>query len=272
MSFLQAIILGIIQGITEFLPISSSGHLVLTPALLGWHIPPEQIFPFDVLVQWGTLVAVIVYFWKDLWQIFTAVIQGVINKKPFEQENAKLGWLIVLATLPAVFAGILFKDMVESTFNSPIMTSVFLFVTAVLLFLSEARQKQMKPLSQIKWLDALTIGLFQMLAIFPGISRSGSTIAGGIFRNFNRKDSAKFSFLMSIPVMIGAGLFSLPDLFQIQELSAFLPNMLVGFLTAMVVGYISIQWLLKFLTKNSLKGFAVYCIFLGLIGLLFYYI
>lgn len=268
MTIIQALILGFVQGITEFLPISSSGHLVLVPALFGWQIPQEQIFPFDVLVQLGTLVAVIFYFRKDLWQIITAVITGLLHKKPLETQQAKLGWFIVLATIPAVIAGVLVKDIVEKAFNSTLATALFLFLTAAILFLSEIRGHQEKVIKDMTWIDAISIGFFQVLAIFPGVSRSGSTIGGSIFLNFKRKEAARFSFLMSIPVMIGAGVFSVPDLLQIPDLNNFLPSMIIGFLVAMVVGYISIHWLLKFLTGHSLKGFALYCLAAGLLGLM----
>lgn len=268
MTILQALILGFVQGITEFLPVSSSGHLVLVPALLGWQIPQEQIFPFDVLVQLGTLVAVIVYFWKDLWQIVSAVVSGLINKQPFGTSQAKTGWFIVLATIPAVIAGVLVKDIVEGAFNSTLATSLFLWVTAIILFFSENKGNYEKTNESMNWKEALGIGLFQVLAIFPGVSRSGSTIGGGIFLNFKRKEAARFSFLMSIPVMIGAGVFSIPDLLQIPDLNNFLPSMTIGFLTAMIIGYISIHWLLKYLTNHSMKGFAVYCAAAGLVGLI----
>lgn len=267
MTIIQAIILGIIQGLTEFLPISSSGHLVLAPAIFGWQIPEAQIFPFNVLVQLGTLVAVIIYFWNDIWEIVIAVIQGLKNKKPFDSSKAKMGWLLVLATIPAVIIGVLLKDAVESAFGSSLATSLFLWGTAALLFFSETRGKQDKENKDMTWIDALIIGTFQALAIFPGVSRSGSTIAGGIFRGYNRKEAARFSFLMSIPVMLGAGVFSIPDLLEVPNLSSFIPSMAIGFITASIVGYISIHWLLQFLTKNSLKGFAIYCFFAGLLGL-----
>jgi undecaprenyl-diphosphatase len=268
MTILQALILGFVQGITEFLPISSSGHLVLVPALFGWQIPQEQIFPFDVLVQLGTLVAVIIYFWKDLWLIITAVISGLLHKKPFETQQAKLGWFIVLATIPAVIAGVLIKDIVESAFNSTLATALFLFLTAAILYLSEIKGHQQKTNEDMTWKNAIMIGFFQVLAIFPGVSRSGSTIGGSIFLNFKRKEAARFSFLMSIPVMIGAGVFSFPDLLRIPDLNSFLPSMIIGFLAAMIVGYASIHWLLKFLTRHSLRGFAFYCVAAGFLGLM----
>ncbi len=272
MTIWQAFVLGIIQGITEFLPISSSGHLVIAPFLFGWKIPQEFIFPFDVLVQMGTLVAVIIYFWKYLWKILQAVFKGLVDKKPFQSDDAKLGWLIVLATIPAVIGGLFLKSLVESAFQSIWITAVFLLGTALLLWLSEKYSKQAKTMEKISAIDALIIGCFQILAIFPGLSRSGSTIAGGIFRNLKREEAAKFSFLMSIPVMLGAGVVSAKDLTNLPGLSEFLPLLLVGFITAGIVGYLSIHWLLKFLNKNRLVYFSVYCVAISALTLIVYFL
>lgn len=267
MTIWQAFILGIVQGITEFLPISSSGHLVITPYLLGWSINKEYIFTFDVLVQMGTLIAVIIYFWKYLWKIFGSVIKGVIEKKPFGTQEAKLGWLIVLATIPAVIGGLFLEDLVESAFHSVQITAVFLLVTALLLSVSERLSNQTNKMENLSAIDAFIIGCFQILAIFPGLSRSGSTIAGGILRNLKREEAAKFSFLMSIPVMLGAGVMSINDLLDVPNLSEFLPVLLVGFITSGVIGFISIHWLLKFLNKNKLGLFSVYCVVVSIVTL-----
>ncbi len=267
MTLLQSLILGIIQGLTEFLPISSSAHLVLVPYLLGWKIPEVQVFPFSVLVQIGTLVAVILYFWNDLWVIVRGFIKALVDRKPFEGEPARLGWYLILATIPAGIAGVLIKDQVEAAFNSPTTTALFLLVTAAILILAEVVGKRTRTLSEIKWLDALWIGIFQALSLFPGISRSGSTIAGGMTRNIDRPSAARFSFLMSIPVMIGAGLVSIKDVLEVPNLSEFLPVLLVGVLSALLVGYLSIHWLLKFLGKRPLYVFAVYCVIFALVVL-----
>jgi undecaprenyl-diphosphatase len=267
MTLLQSLILGIIQGLTEFLPISSSAHLVLIPHLLGWQIPEAQVFPFDVLVQIGTLVAVILYFWTDLWIIVRGFLKALVDRKPFEGEPARLGWYLLLATIPAGIAGILIKDQVEAAFNSPTATALLLLVTAALLVIAEVIGKRTRGISEIKWLDALWMGFFQVLSLFPGISRSGSTIAGGMIRNLDRPSAARFSFLMSIPVMIGAGLVSIKDALEVPNLGDFLPVLLVGFLSALLVGYLSIHWLLSFLGKKPLYVFAVYCVIFALVVL-----
>jgi len=272
MSLLQAIILGIIQGLTEFLPISSSAHLVLVPFFLGWVFPDDQAFAFDVLVQMGTLVAVIAYFWKDLLSIFTAFLRGIFQRRPFDDHQSRMGWYIILATIPAGLLGILVKDAVEAAFNSPVATALFLFVTASILLISEKIGLKQRTLDRMNWKDALLIGFAQALSIFPGVSRSGSTIAGGLSRNFERKAAARFSFLMCIPVMVAAGFLACLDLFKIPNLSDFLPTVLVGMLAAAVVGYLSIHWLLSFLTRHSLRSFAIYCAGIATLTLIVWYV
>lgn len=264
MTFLQSLILGIIQGLTEFLPVSSSAHLVLIPYLFNWNLPESQVFPFDVLVQIGTLVAVIIYFWKDLITILKAFFRGLIERKPFEEPNARLGWYLILATIPAGLAGVLLKSKVEAAFNSPRLTAYFLIATAVMLLAAEFFSRRSRSLVDLKWYDALWIGVFQAIAIFPGVSRSGSTITGGMTRHLDRPSAARFSFLMSIPIMIAAGGMSLVDLFEVPDLGSFLPVLAVGFITALLVGYLSIHWLLSFLKKRSLIYFAAYCALLAI--------
>ena len=265
MTILQAIILGIIQGLTEFLPISSSAHLVIAPYLFQWDIAQDYIFPFDVLVQLGTLVAVILYFWKDLFHIIRAFFIGIWRKQPFADQNSRMAWFILLATIPAGLAGIFLKDAVENAFLSPLITAFFLLGTAMILFLAERLGKKNRDAESITGLDALIVGIGQALSIFPGISRSGSTISFGMFRNIKRKPAGRLSFLMSIPIMAAAGLLSLLDLFDIPDLSSFIPLLIIGFITAAVIGYISIHWLLKFLQQNSLIYFSIYCIAIALL-------
>ena len=264
MTILQSIILGIIQGATEFIPISSSGHLVLAPYIFGWNIPPSETFVFDVLVQVATLIAVFVYFYKEILLIIKSFIKGILSKSPFEDENSKLGWYIIVATIPAGIIGILIKSRVEDAFNSPKYTSIALIITGVLLFIGELiNRKSVQKKSEIGFFDALWMGLFQVLAIFPGISRSGSTITGGLLRNVNRRDAAKFSFLMSIPIMLAAGALALVDLINLPNIEGQFPIYLAGFVTSAIVGYFSIKWLLQFLSKRPMYLFAIYCIILG---------
>ncbi len=271
MTLLQSIILGIIQGITEFLPISSSAHLVITPYLLGWKIPAQDSFIFDVLVQLGTLLAVIIYFRKDLYKIIVAVITGLIHRKPFSEPMARLGWLLVLSTIPAVIAGVLFKGLVEQAFGSPPAAALFLLGTAILLVVAEWLGKRKRQLDAVTWLDALIVGLFQAISLLPGISRSGATISGGMIRNLDRPSAARFSFLISVPVMIGAGALEMVDLFKSTNLMTQLPTVIAGFIFAALVGYLSIRWLLTFLIKRPLYIFSIYCAVISVIVLIVYF-
>jgi len=265
---LQAFVLGIVQGLTEFLPISSSGHLVLVPHLLGWHFPRQQAFVFDVLVQMGTLAAVIHYFWDDLWRIAKGWLAGVAQRQPWGNTESRLGWYLILATLPAVVAGLLFKDTVEAAFASPRAVGYFLWGTAALLAAGELLGQRRRNLAQLGWLDALIVGLFQTLALFPGVSRSGSTISGGMLRHLDRPTAARFSFLMSVPVMLGAGAVALKDMLAMPAVGQIWLPVLVGFLTAWLTGYLAIRWLLRYLGGHSLWGFVAYCVGLGVVVLL----
>ena len=272
MTFIQALILGIIQGLTEFLPISSSAHLVIAPFILGWTFPEQQVLPFDVLVQLGTLLAVIIYFWADLWAIIKAFIQGLVKLKPFADPLARQGWLLILASIPAGLAGLLLKKAVDQAFQSVVITGVFLLVTALLLTAAEWIGKRRRSMETLNWLDAVIMGIGQALAIFPGISRSGATMSAGLARDLDRTAAARFSFLMSIPVMLAAGAVEIKDVLDIPGLSGMLPMIGVGFIAAAIVGYLSIRWLLRFITTHSLRPFAVYCAGLGLLVIILYVI
>ena len=265
MTLLQSIILGIVQGLTEFLPISSSAHLVLVPYILNWDIPEGQAFVFNVLVQVATLVAVIAFFWKDLIQILRAWFQAVVQRKPFATADSRLGWYILLATIPAGIIGLLLKDLVEKAFASPVATAGFLLVTPVLLVIAEQVGKRNRPLEVMNWMDALWVGFGQALAIFPGVSRSGATIAAGMTRNLERPAAARFAFLISIPIMLAAGLLASLDLLQMPNFTSLLPVFIPGFIAAAVTGYLSIRWLLGFLVRHSLYAFAIYCVVVALI-------
>ncbi|MDZ7844490.1 MAG: undecaprenyl-diphosphatase UppP [Anaerolineales bacterium] len=267
MTYFQSIILGIIQGATEFIPVSSSGHLVIAPFYLGWQIEPREAFVFDVLLQVATLLAVGIYFWEDLSRIGRAWLSSLINRKPWESTDAKIGWYLIIATIPAGIAGLLFKDTFENSFSNPNAAAAFLVGTGLMLLAAENFSERHSELDDLSWIDSLWIGIFQVFALFPGVSRSGSTITGGMLRGLTRKSAARFSFLMAVPVMLAAGTLALYDLFSMENYLNRLPVYLVGFATAAVVGYLSIRWLLNYLSSNRLTVFAVYCLILGLLTL-----
>lgn len=268
MTFLQAIILGIVQGLTEFIPISSSGHLVLVKYLFGWEISPDAAFVFDVMVQVATLVAVFAYFWADIVSITRITFQDLRHKQPTAHPESKLAWLLLLATIPAGLIGLIFNGTFEKAFGSPLTTSIFLLVTAVLLIIAEKIGRRTRTMSEINWIDAIWIGIFQILALFPGISRSGATITAGMTRDLDRPSAARFSFLMSIPIMILAGLFASFELANIPNFADLLPTFAAGFIAAAITGYLAIRWLLKFLSNRSLYVFAIYCAIFGFFNLI----
>lgn len=269
MTVLQAIVLGAIQGITEFLPISSSAHLVLVPHWLGWSFDSQIQFTVDILLHLGTLVAVIAYFRQDIKVIILALLIGLWKRNPLENDNAKLGWLILLATIPAGLIGVTFKEFFVDMLDNPRGVAALLLVTALVIIGAERYSSNVRNrIRDIRWVDALIIGCFQALAILPGISRSGVTIVGGLLRNFTLESAARLSFLMAIPVMLGASLVAGIELLTNHQLWQYWPAILAGFLTALLVGVVSIHWLLRYLQKNSLRPFAWYCVLVGLIGTL----
>jgi undecaprenyl-diphosphatase len=270
MTILQSFLLGIIQGLTEFIPVSSTAHLLISQYLFG--IPAsDAMFAFLVLVQLGTIVSLIIFFWKDLLNIVVDTLKNLSGLKNFNglPQNAKLGWYIVIATIPALLAGVLLKHFVEALFKTPLLeAAIRLFAAATLLTLAEYFGKRTRKLESMTWLDALFVGLMQIIAVFPGASRSGTTISGGMFRGFDRPSAARFAFLMSVPVMLAAGAYESLDLLKMSNLGSFLPLLAVGFITAAMVGWFAIKWLLDYLNKNSLYIFAIYCAIVGVIILI----
>lgn len=259
----QAILLGILQGLTEFLPVSSSGHLVIVPHLLGW---PDPGLLLDAMLHVGTLAAIVVFFWGDLIRLATAAIAS-IRRRSLADPMARVAWGLVVGTIPGALAGVLLEDVFERLFGMPRAAAAFLLVTAVLLLVSEYASRDARrarrPLTALAWLDALVIGLAQMMAIIPGLSRSGSTIAAGMLMGFPREEAARFSFLLGVPIMVGTGLYQILKIVTGTVTSTPLAVMLVGVIAAAMSGYVAIAGLLALVRRRSLVGFAVYCIVFG---------
>jgi undecaprenyl-diphosphatase len=254
MSIFHSLLLGIIQGLTEFIPVSSTAHLLLGQRLLGLGAS-EAVFAFLVLVQMGTILALIIYFWKDLWALARAFFA-----RPFSTPLNRQGWFILIATLPALLAGLLLKPLVQALFRAPLIEAAIRLATAaVLMTLAEKLGRRTRALETMTGFDALFVGLMQALAVFPGASRSGTTISGGLLRGFDRPSAARFAFLMSVPVMLAAGVYEAREVIHMPGLSAFLPVLLAGILAAAVFGWLAIRWLLRYLGRHSLTVFAVYC-------------
>ncbi len=272
MTLFQAFLLGIIQGLTEFIPVSSTAHLLIGQRLLGLEAS-DAMFSFLVIVQLGTILSLFFFFGKDIWKIVRATMASLRPLLKWDlasvDTKARLGWFIIIATLPALLAGYLLKDAVEALFKMPMLeASIRLFTAALLLLLAEIYSKRSRSLDSMNWLDALVIGFFQVISVFPGASRSGTTISAGMFRGFDRKSAARFAFLMSIPVMLAAGGYEMLDVLKMPDFISFLPALLVGFLTAALVGWFAIKWLLNYLNKHPLYIFAGYCACLGIAVLL----
>jgi undecaprenyl-diphosphatase len=269
---IQAVVLGTIQGVTEFMPISSDGHLVIVPWLLGWE---DQSLLFDTVLHWGTLISILAVFWRDLWAIFVATWQSLVRRS-LADANARLGWLIVVGSIPAVVFGLLFKDFFEELSTSPLAAGCFLLVTAALLAGSEWIAKRHQPtgeIAEIRFGQVILIGLAQVAALAPGLSRSGSTIATGLATGTRREAAARFSFLLGTPAFLGAALLLLADALAEDPAAvrAQLPMMLVGMVVSAIIGYLAIRGLLTYLRRHNLYIFAVYCLVMGLlvIGLYF---
>jgi undecaprenyl-diphosphatase len=269
MTLTHALLLGIIQGLTEFIPVSSTAHLLIGQALLN--IPSgDKIFSFNVIIQLGTVLAMLLFFWKDLWSILQGFFLGIVHKKPFETHDSLVGWLVIVATIPALIVGFLLKDVMEKLFSNPILIAALrLLITAGLLGVVEYLGSHKRQLESASWMDAIVIGFFQVLAIFPGASRSGSTIAGGLLRGFDRPSAARMAFLMSAPILTAAGAYETLKVIQMPGTREFLPFLAVGFITAGIVGWFALQWLMKFLRDHSIYLFAGYCAVVGVICLAF---
>jgi len=273
MDLFQAIILGIIQGVTEFLPISSTAHLRIIPALIGWGDPGAA---FTAVIQFGTLVAVIIYFYKDIIHISRSVIQGITSGKLLHNRDAQLGWMIAAGTIPIVIFGLTFKHSIETSLRSLYVISASMILLALVLIVAEAITKKkmtsgekLKSLDELSWKEAIIVGLWQTVALIPGSSRSGTTITGGLFIGMTRETAARFSFLLSLPSVFAAGVLELVK--QRHELFSAdigILNLVVSTVVSGIVGYASIAFLLEYLKKHTTYIFIIYRIVLGIV--LFY--
>ena len=263
MNIFYALLLGIIEGLAEFIPVSSTAHMLIVQRILN--IPANNaVFAFLVLVQLGPLVALLLYFWKDYWKLILAFFA-----RPFSTPENRLAWYILLATLPAGLAGLFLKDVVQNLFQNPLLeAAIRLLTAAVLLFLAERLGRRSRQLASITWFDSLIIGLFQVLAVFPGSSRSGSTIPGGMLRNFDRPDATRFAFLMAAPIMLAAGGYESFSVLKLHILDTILVPLVVGVIAAAVIGWLAIRWMINYVSKHSLYVFSAYCAIVATIALI----
>ena len=262
MSWVQVIVLSIVQGLTEFLPVSSSGHLRIVSQLFWGE---DAGASFTAVIQLGTELAVLVFFAKDIWRILTAWFAGLADKSK-RGFDYRMGWMVIAGTVPVGIAGVLLKDLIRENFRNLWITATVLILFSLVFILAEHRGKKTRGFEELTMKDAVVMGLWQCLALIPGVSRSGGTISGGLFLNLDREVATRFSFLLAIPAVLASGLFSLPDAFDPQAGQAASGlQLLVGSGIGFVVGYISIAWLLKFVSNHSFAWFAAYRIPLGLL-------
>jgi len=275
MDIIQAIIIGIAQGLTEFLPVSSSAHLVFIPHILG----TESNLAFDTILHIGTLVAVVAYFWKDIIHMlraFFASLMDLVHRKfreGLKEDNyKKLAWLIIIGSIPAGLAGIFLKDFFEGLFNNIPIVGFFLLITGVLLYTSEMvsrKETHKRDLNKLSIKDSLIIGVAQACSIAPGISRSGATISTGLFLGLERELAARFSFLLSIPAILGAALVQAKDISSVLDIST--AATIAGFIAAAITGYLAIKIVLKLISERDLLIFAYYCWIVGALALILSY-
>ncbi|MHB9133630.1 MAG: undecaprenyl-diphosphate phosphatase [Armatimonadota bacterium] len=271
---LIALIKGLVQGLTEFLPVSSSAHLVFADHFLHLHQSADDTVLFDVVLHLGTLVAVLVYFWRDVLLLLKGCGDLLMRRGTAWRENAysRLAVILLIGTIPAGVAGLKFKHYFEAAFQSVPGTACFLLVTAVMLFLiTRKKTEEGRPLEDVGWKDALLIGVFQAVAIFPGISRSGATISGGLLRGLDRDAAPRFSFLLSIPIILGGGLKAVKDA---METGTSMPTsvLVIGFLAAAISGYLAVVLLLGMVKRGRLDRFAYYCAIAGVLLLGYWFL
>ncbi len=270
MNLVEAIVLGIIQGLTEFLPISSTGHLTVAGKLMNLISDqnPQKWTSFIAVIQLGTLLAVFVYFWRDIISIIRDFLRdNWFNRVKFkdQSQHAKMGWYLVIATLPVVVIGLGFKDIIEGVFTKNLyVIAVSLIVLALILAFAERIGKLNRKNENINWVDALLIGVAQAFALIPGSSRSGTTITAGLFLGFDRATAARFSFLMSIPAVAASGLLQFYQATKYIDQTGFVA-LIVATIVSAVIGYLSIEFLLRYLKTKSMMLFIVYRIVVGII-------
>jgi len=264
-SLLEAIVLGIVQGLTEFLPISSTGHLRIVPAFLGWEDPGAA---FTAVTQLGTMAAVVLYFWSDLVRIARAWVRSLRDPAARGELDARLGWYILLGTIPIGIFGLLFKDQIETGARDLYLIGTMLILLGLLLLLAERMATHDRPLERINRRDAFVIGFAQALALIPGVSRSGATLTAGLFMGLDRTSAARFSFLLSVPAVVLSGALEFGSILSGEEGEHVgLGALLVATFLAFLAGYASIAFLLRYLANHTTFIFVAYRIVLGAIVL-----
>jgi undecaprenyl-diphosphatase len=260
--YLDAVVLGVVEGLTEFLPVSSTGHLTIAEKLLGLEVDDPAVTGYTAVIQMGAIAAVVVYFVKDIWNIIKGWTLGLVKSEYRGQLDHRMGWYVIIATIPVGVVGLLAKDLITGDLRSLWVVAIALIAWSGVMWAAERVARQDRPERSLGLVDAVTIGLAQAVALVPGISRSGATISVGLFRGLDRVTATKLSFFMSIPALTAAGVYELKDAFS-GDIGA--GEAIVGVVVAFVVAYASIAWLLRFVAHHTIAWFVPYRVGLGVL-------
>jgi undecaprenyl-diphosphatase len=261
-NYFEAAVLGVVEGLTEFLPVSSTGHLTIAEKVLGLEVDDPAVTGYTAVIQMGAIAAVIVYFVKDIWAIIRAWTLGLVRSEYRGQLDHRMGWYVIVGTIPVGVVGLLAKDLITGDLRSLWVVAIALIAWSGVMWFAERVARQDRPERDLGMTDAITIGLAQAVALVPGISRSGATISAGLFRGLDRVTATKLSFFMSIPALLAAGIFELKDAFS-GDIGV--GQALVGVVVAFVVAYASIAWLLRFVAHHTIAWFVPYRVGLGVL-------
>lgn len=263
MNWLHAILLGIVEGVSEFLPISSTGHLTVVEKLLGYQIDAPDITAFTAVIQVGAMLAAIIYFFRDIVRLVVAWAKGLTNAEARKDPDWNLAWAVIIGSLPVCFAALAFKHVIEGPLRNLWVVAAALVLWSLVMFLADRLGNRQREEKDLTWKDGLIIGLVQCVSLIPGISRSGATISAGLFRNVNRVAATRLSFFLGIPALVAAGTYEgVKEASNISAGVGWGPT-LMGTAVSFVVAYASIAWLLKFVSKNNFTAFVVYRVIVG---------
>lgn len=269
MEWWHAVVLGIVEGITEFLPVSSTGHVTVVQKLLGYTIDSPDMTAFAAIIQIGSILAAVLYFWKDITRIVAAWWKGLFDKKARTSQDYRMGWMVIVGSLPIAIVGLAFHTQIETTLRSLWVVAIALLVWSGVMWIADATAKQVKDESKATWKDTLLIGVVQCLALIPGVSRSGATISVGLLRGFDRVAATKLAFFLGIPALLAAGMYQAASQFNAVADGAGWAATIIGTITAFIVSYIVVSWLLRFIAHHSYMTFIWYRIGFGVLLIAF---
>jgi undecaprenyl-diphosphatase len=265
MDWIHALILGIVEGITEFLPISSTGHVTILSSLMGYKIDDPGITAFTAVIQIGAIIAAILYFRKDIVRIVRAWVKGIFNKKERTSLDYRFGWAVIIGSIPIAVVGFVFRHQIETVFRSLWVVAIALIVWSAVMWYADTHASQKKKEKDVGWRDTLAIGLAQCLALIPGVSRSGATASVGLLRGFDRVTATRLAFFLGIPALLAAGAYQAYSEFDNISTTVGWTPTIIGMVASLVVGYWAVAWLISFISRHSYQLFVWYRVALGLV-------